>query len=184
MSVTWTPEMLADLANLWTEGLSAREIAIEINQRHGTTISRNSAIGMSHRLQLTKRPSPVIRKTPCAARQPRARDKRKRVEPKPKPQRPKISGLIPEGMHVSEKSAKIERKISDAFLEDPETAMTLEECQKIGNACRWPLGDVISKPRLWCGAPTYVGQSYCPRHSKMAHAGHSEPLKLALKNYR
>lgn len=67
----WNGETIATLRNLWLEGLSIRDI----EKRTGW--SKNSIVGMAHRLDLPARPSPIKRGEPGA-------------EPKPSP--PKRAG--------------------------------------------------------------------------------------------
>lgn len=51
----WTDERVATLQKLWQEGLSAGEIAKQLD------ITRNAVIGKAHRLNLQSRPSPIRR---------------------------------------------------------------------------------------------------------------------------
>ena len=49
----WTDVIITALIQLWSEGRSGAEIARRLN------VSRNSAIGKAHRLDLPRRPSPI-----------------------------------------------------------------------------------------------------------------------------
>ncbi len=53
--MAWTDARIDVLRKLWTEGLSASQIAKEL----GENVTRNAVIGKAHRLGLEKRPSPV-----------------------------------------------------------------------------------------------------------------------------
>lgn len=53
--MTWTPEKVKQLTKLWNKGKSTVEIARELG------ISKNAVVGKVHRLDLTARPSPIIR---------------------------------------------------------------------------------------------------------------------------
>ena len=48
--MTWTKERIELLTKLWTEGLSASQIAAEL----GGDVSRNSVLGKAHRLGLAQ----------------------------------------------------------------------------------------------------------------------------------
>src|SRR3954471_4732705 len=52
--MSWTDERIDRLKSLWTQGMTASQIADELGQ-----VSRNAVIGKAHRLGLQSRPSPV-----------------------------------------------------------------------------------------------------------------------------
>ena len=52
--MNWTDERVEKLKKLWSEGLSASQIAAQLGG-----VSRNAVIGKAHRLGLKSRPSPV-----------------------------------------------------------------------------------------------------------------------------
>lgn len=54
----WKDEELEDAKKLWLQGLSATQIAREINKTHGGSKSRNAVLGKVHRLKLTNRETP------------------------------------------------------------------------------------------------------------------------------
>lgn len=55
--MSWTDERIQQLKDLWSQGLSASEIADTLGD-----ISRNAVIGKAHRLGLSGRPSPIKKK--------------------------------------------------------------------------------------------------------------------------
>jgi len=55
METIWTSDLTAQLAVLWTEGLSTAEIGRRLG------ISKNAVVGKAHRLFLDPRPSPLKR---------------------------------------------------------------------------------------------------------------------------
>jgi GcrA cell cycle regulator len=55
--MTWTPERVAELKELWTAGHSASVIGKRLG------VSKNAVVGKAHRLQLTARPSPIRKET-------------------------------------------------------------------------------------------------------------------------
>lgn len=57
-SATWTEAMTGSLLELYETGMSGRDIATEINARHGSRLTRNAVIGKLHRLGL-RREKPV-----------------------------------------------------------------------------------------------------------------------------
>jgi GcrA cell cycle regulator len=62
METVWTEERIAQLAELWHQGLSTAEIGRRLG------ISKNAIIGKAHRLALPPRPSPL--KNPPAPKPP------------------------------------------------------------------------------------------------------------------
>src|SRR3954467_14952990 len=52
--MSWTDERIERLKALWTQGMTASQIAEELGG-----VSRNAVIGKAHRLGLQSRPSPV-----------------------------------------------------------------------------------------------------------------------------
>lgn len=58
----WTETRVERLRSLWSEGLSASQIA-----DHLGGVTRNAVIGKAHRLGLSSRPSPIKRTLPMMA---------------------------------------------------------------------------------------------------------------------
>ena len=59
--MSWTDERIDRLKALWTDGMTASQIAEELGG-----VSRNAVIGKAHRLGLQSRPSPVKASEPAA----------------------------------------------------------------------------------------------------------------------
>jgi GcrA cell cycle regulator len=55
---TWTEERVERLKELWSQGMSASEIAQILGD-----VTRNAVIGKAHRLGLSGRPSPIRKKS-------------------------------------------------------------------------------------------------------------------------
>jgi GcrA cell cycle regulator len=60
--MSWTDERIDRLKSLWSNGMTASQIAEELGG-----VSRNAVIGKAHRLGLQSRPSPVKANEPAAA---------------------------------------------------------------------------------------------------------------------
>ncbi|MGZ8310605.1 MAG: GcrA family cell cycle regulator [Allosphingosinicella sp.] len=90
--MSWTDERIERLRELWSQGVTASQIADELGG-----VSRNAVIGKAHRLGLQSRPSPVkpneIEAAAPAAERPQPAPKaappapESRPEPKPEPKR-------------------------------------------------------------------------------------------------
>ncbi len=59
VKVGWGIDQVEKLRTLWSQGMTANDISVAL----GGTISRNAVIGKAHRMGLSGRPSPIIKKT-------------------------------------------------------------------------------------------------------------------------
>src|SRR5688572_32922112 len=73
--MSWTDERIERLKELWSQGVTASQIADELGG-----VSRNAVIGKAHRLGLQSRPSPVKPNEPAP---PKPRSK---AAPPPEPE--------------------------------------------------------------------------------------------------
>jgi len=160
----WTDERVELLQRLWGQGLSASQIA---NQLQGVT--RNAVIGKMHRLS---------KRGPSAPKATRARTGGFGVPAarrRPAPEARRIPGGLPEW----------------AFRPHPR-AMAVEEpglatCATLSaNMCRWPIGDPDTTDFTFCGRPSDGGRSYCQGHSTVAYkrgAGSDADIKRLYARY-
>ena len=153
--MTWTDERVEHLKRLWSEGLSASQIAAELGG-----ITRNAVIGKVHRLGLSgraKAPSAAVarpRKPRTAAPMFRAPRPMMRgntalaampvydMDPEPEPQ--PIENIVPIGQRC--------------------TILELNE-----DKCKWPIGDPGQADFFFCGGKTVTGVPYCGYHSRIAY---------------
>jgi len=161
--MSWTDERVDLLRKLWTDGLSASQIAAELSNG----ITRNAVIGKVHRLGLSgrvKANAPVVARPRVqqAAAAPRAA--------KPAPPRPMTAVRGNTVMVIEaqtfEAAAPAPRPMEEVVIPISErvTIMELREAM-----CRWPLGDPSQPDFRYCGARSDVGASYCAHHSRMAY---------------
>jgi GcrA cell cycle regulator len=151
--MTWTDERVETLKKLWTDGLSASQIAAELGG-----ITRNAVIGKVHRLGLSGRA-----KSPSSA------------APRPRKARPHAHML-----RVSRPQARGNTALAQAFEFDvePEPELidnviplgqrrTLLELNE--DTCRWPIGDPGNADFFFCGGPAITSLPYCAHHSRVAY---------------
>ncbi|MGQ3674837.1 GcrA family cell cycle regulator [Xanthobacter sp. TB0139] len=163
--MSWTDERVELLKKLWSEGLSASQIASELGE-----VTRNAVIGKVHRLGLSGRA-----KTVAAPARPRTTTKAK-VEQAPEtpqaaaPQRPATQGnaaLAPvlEEL-VEEAPAPAPRPVEANVVPMGQgcTIMNLTEY-----TCRWPVGEPGSDDFHFCGARSNPGTPYCAHHARIAY---------------
>ncbi len=140
--MAWTDERVELLKKLWSDGLSASQIA---NRMGGVT--RNAVIGKVHRLGLSGRATPAKPQRGCASVPSLS-----------------VSPLTEEADDLEPLAAEPEF-IAPATLSegDMTTVATLTN-----RMCKWPIGDPTSDDFHFCGQPTPAGKSYCAYHARLA----------------
>jgi GcrA cell cycle regulator len=156
--VTWTDERVELLKKLWSDGLSASQIAAEIGG-----VTRNAVIGKVHRLGLSGRgkaaPAPAQRarkatrapSAPTPIAEPAARSN---VVVVPVPAQLEIE---PEPM----------MEVSDDVVVPISERVTIMDLRE--SMCRWPMGDPTKPDFRFCGARSVTGLPYCGHHARIAY---------------
>ncbi len=146
--MAWTKEMVEQLQKMWSEGLTANEIAKKIG------VSKNSIVGKVHRLCLKARPSPI-------------KKKEDNVESIDVSQSEMIDDIQVESSVAEE---KLETKAPVAASERKKTTRTeIKLVELDSHTCRWPIGDPRDDDFCFCGKKVRTGQTYCDEHSAMAY---------------
>ncbi|WP_342359751.1 GcrA family cell cycle regulator [Terrarubrum flagellatum] len=170
--MSWTDERIELLKKLWTDGLSASQIASELGQ-----VTRNAVIGKVHRLGLAgraKAPTPTI-----------ARPARK-----PAPTH-RISGGLGGGMsnsgggvaravlrgntalkvmaaHHEDAYQVVQQELDEDVVIPMSQRVTIMELRE--GMCKWPMGDPSSAEFRYCGSQNNSGAGpYCAYHSRAAY---------------
>jgi GcrA cell cycle regulator len=153
--MSWTDERVELLRKLWTEGLSASQIAHEL----ANGITRNAVIGKVHRLGMSGR----IKAASSVSSRPRMKSMRPTHS---RPSAPIMRGntalaIRPQPMEAPQPIEEIVIPISEMV-----TILELKEAM-----CRWPVGDPTTAEFRFCGAKkSATGTSpYCPYHSRIAY---------------
>lgn len=180
--MNWTDERVELLKKLWSEGLSASQIAAQLGG-----VSRNAVIGKVHRLKLSGRgratkPVPRTRKTGTTNTAPRASAS-------------STSGAASSGASsrststrsVGATALKVEfvvDAVADVVLRPVEEVVVpmarhLNLLQLTEHTCKWPVGDPLSDDFYFCGADSGEETPYCGFHSKIAfqHVGERRHAK-------
>lgn len=141
----WTEERVAQLRKLWTEGLSASQIAKQLGG-----VTRNAVIGKVHRLGLAGRatPSRPAKRPVRAASRPRVIG--------PSAPRLRTASLTP---------TVVAPQLAPLTFEDGRTAsvLTLNE-----SMCKYPIGDPNDADFAFCGRGA-AGGPYCQDHARLAY---------------
>lgn len=150
--MSWTDERVELLKKLWSEGLSASQIAGRLG-----AVTRNAVIGKVHRLGLSGRATTSRMKT----LRPRVRI----ANPK-RPAKPRfaLSGNPAVRALYSENEPYVP-PVEDLVipLAERKSIQTLTEC-----SCRWPIGDPQLADFHFCGKGKVPGLPYCEVHARRA----------------
>ena len=136
--MTWTDERVETLKKLWTDGLSASQIAAELGG-----ITRNAVIGKVHRLGLSGRAKSPSSSAP-RPRKARAHSHMLRVS------RPSIRGNTALA-HAYDLEVEPEPELIDNVIPLGQRRTLLELTEE---TCRWPIGDPGHAEFFFCGGQT------------------------------
>ncbi|HEX8620536.1 MAG TPA: GcrA family cell cycle regulator [Allosphingosinicella sp.] len=197
--MSWTDERIDRLKELWTQGMTASQIADELGG-----VSRNAVIGKAHRLGLQSRPSPVkpneepagaapaapwepVAASPAAAppaaeAEPEPREEVEADEPaaaaapdRPAPPQPQIRSIGPGGF-VRQAPGEQQSPIPPApprrlvpAKPSPEIADKTGLLDLNEKICKWPIGHPGEPDFHFCGAPANPGFPYCVEHCGVAY---------------
>jgi GcrA cell cycle regulator len=141
--MSWTDERVEQLKKLWSDGLSASQIAAELGG-----ITRNAVIGLSGRAKSASSTSPRVRKP----RSPMLRMGRIRGN----------TALA----HAYQLDAEATPELIENIIPIGQRRNILELTEQ---TCRWPIGDPGSSEFFFCGGNTISGLPYCAYHSRVAY---------------
>lgn len=155
--MSWTDERVELLKKLWSEGLSASQIASRIG-----AVTRNAVIGKVHRLGL-------------AGRATTSRMKSHRPRPRalaaPKRQQATTKARSPIGGSAALREL-YQRDIEDTLPPVEELVIPEKERKSIQTLeeshCRWPIGDPQHADFHFCGKSKITGLPYCEFHARRA----------------
>lgn len=166
MTNGWTDDRVELLKKLWTDGLSASQIAKQLGG-----VTRNAVIGKVHRLGLAGRAAPsrpikrdttpIVRVKPALVASQAAIDKVV-VTPKYETIMP-IIDIQPElvAAEIAPKPSKPKARVT----RDGEIIGVL---QLGSNMCKWPIGDPGDSDFGFCGSQCASSAVYCEEHAAIA----------------
>ena len=176
--MNWTDERVEKLKRLWSEGLSASQIAAQLGG-----VSRNAVIGKVHRLNLpgrakaggtvaTSRPAA---KRPAAAPRPATFAATARpATSRPMPARTAGALAFKEEMEID--AVETQEYVPSSNVVIPiSRRLTLTELTE--RTCKWPVGDPLKDDFHFCGCEASEASPYCKFHAKMAYQPVSERRK-------
>lgn len=183
-TVNWTDERVEKLKKLWSEGLSASQIAAQLGG-----VSRNAVIGKVHRLSLPGRAK--AGGTTAARSQKRAtvpghagHSGQSRTQTTFAPRttmtrtvaRPSGATMLKEEVEIDlmeemEVSTNSNNVVVPIFRRVPLIRLT-------ERTCKWPLGDPLKEDFCFCGNDSPDTSPYCNFHQKLAYQPSAERRRL------
>jgi GcrA cell cycle regulator len=193
--MSWTDERIERLTTLWTQGMTASQIAEELGG-----VSRNAVIGKAHRLGLQSRPSPVkpneepgaeeresvpapqprasepaSKPAPAAAASPPEAAAAEAAQAQPAAPQPQIRSIGPGGF-IRQTPGEQQSPIPPApprrlvpAKPSPEIADKTSLLDLNEKICKWPIGHPGEPDFHFCGSPANPGFPYCVEHCGVAY---------------
>lgn len=163
--MSWTDERVDLLKKLWTEGLSASQIATRL----GNGVTRNAVIGKVHRLNLTGRtqqPRSTVPRAPRKAREPSHPGRSTGMPSMPAAGNTALKAFarsVPEPRQAALPEPKPLRLV-DLPRDGRVTILHLSD-----KTCKWPIGDPGHDDFCFCGHNPREGSPYCEYHARLAY---------------
>lgn len=151
--MTWTDERVELLKKLWSDGLSASQIAGRLGG-----VTRNAVIGKVHRLGLSGR-SQMTRSPATRARV--------HIRTGRRPAKPKFATVGNQALRA------LYQPDAEPFVpEYEEIEIPLAQRKSLQDltetSCRWPIGDPQHDDFHFCNGHKVPGLPYCEHHSRRA----------------
>ncbi|CAG1006266.1 MAG: GcrA cell cycle regulator [Rhizobiaceae bacterium] len=160
--MNWTDERVDLLRKLWSEGLSASQIAAQLGG-----VSRNAVIGKVHRLKLSSRG----RSTATPARQKKAvQAAATKAVSRAATTRPMTVSVGATALQTQFDAEPVARQ----YLRPQQDVVVpisrrLQLVQLSERTCKWPNGDPLSEDFSFCGNDCADTGPYCRYHAKIAY---------------
>ncbi len=151
--MSWTDERVDLLKKLWSEGLSASQIAGRLG-----SVTRNAVIGKVHRLGLSGRATTSRMKT----HRPRTRMANVK-RPTNKPRFVQSGNPAVRALYMDAEAYVPPAEELVIPLAERKSIQTLTEC-----SCRWPIGDPQAADFHFCGRNKVPLLPYCEVHARRA----------------
>ncbi|MGN6767018.1 MAG: GcrA family cell cycle regulator [Rhizobiaceae bacterium] len=165
--MNWTDERVELLRKLWSEGLSASQIAAQLGG-----VSRNAVIGKVHRLKLSSRG----RATPA----PRSQKKMAHGggAPKSVPRAPSRTVVTSIGATALKVEFEAEQQLHHVVRPVENVVVPISRRLRLieltEHTCKWPNGDPLAEDFSFCGNDSLETGPYCTYHSRIAFQPASE----------
>ena len=177
--MSWTDERVEKLKELWSEGMSASQIAKVLGG-----VTRNAVIGKVHRLGLSNRSGPEEASSAEPAKTKAKPKPAAKAAPEPKQEEAPAAEAAPVPVPVQRRVAPVIRDATQPRApgaptpEEEAARATLVEIEKIAKkisllelterTCKWPIGDPTEEDFAFCGLSCVPGKPYCEHHVAVA----------------
>ena len=174
--MSWTDERVELLKKLWSDGLSASQIAAQLGG-----VSRNAVIGKVHRLKLSGR-----------AKSPSSGAPKVKRSSTPRPSAPRNGGYgggrgattvthaVGATMMKSEVGlaalAEADRRPIEDIVVPISKKLALVDLNE--DTCKWPQGDPLTEEFHFCGHKSEENGPYCKYHSRLAFQPSSDRKRV------
>ncbi|WP_181707959.1 GcrA family cell cycle regulator [Chthonobacter rhizosphaerae] len=171
--MSWTDERVERLKSLWSEGLSASQIAAELGG-----VTRNAVIGKVHRLGLSGRVKPQVqpaRPAQAAPARPKPVQGRPAAQQASSPVRPAqpitIGNVVVKADPDLERetAVAVEPRILPVIDAEPVSFERVTILNLTEQTCKWPIGDPGRPDFFFCGRKSDSGIPYCAFHARVAY---------------
>jgi len=152
--MSWTDERVELLKKLWSDGLSASQIAAQMGG-----VTRNAVIGKVHRLSLSGRARP-------ASSVPRPR--RMRSPSMHRTTRTFINGNTVMKTHAQPAPRRLPAPVPIEDIVVP-ISLNISLLSLTDAMCKWPIGDPAGEQFHFCGHKNWNSLPYCEYHSRLAY---------------
>jgi GcrA cell cycle regulator len=165
-TMNWTDERVEKLKKLWSEGLSASQIAAQLGG-----VSRNAVIGKVHRLCLAGRAkaggstTTATRTKRPATSAPRAPNYAARIATRTVT-RTTGATVMKEEMEIDAVEDQDVAPVSNVVVP---MSRRLALTQLTDRTCKWPIGDPMKDEFHFCGNDSPDTSPYCTFHAKLAY---------------
>lgn len=173
--MVWTNERIDKLKRFWSEGLSARQIALQLGG-----VTRNAVIGKVHRLLLSGRVK--------ASEDGKSSSDRKCVKlreiPSKTQQTSNTSGVRGQSSVLSQKRKSKNTSKNNDYSSG--VVIPISRCLRLmeltESTCKWPLGDPFGKDFSFCGEDVNNDSPYCDYHKQLAYQRANDRRKIPVNS--
>ena len=176
--VNWTDERVEKLKKLWSEGLSASQIAAQLGG-----VSRNAVIGKVHRLNL---PGRAKSGGSTATRTPKRTTVTSTQAARPQSFQSRAT-TITRTISRASGATMLKEEVEIDTMELMETSadnVVVPIFRRVPlirlseRTCKWPLGDPLKDDFSFCGNDSPDASPYCTFHQKLAYQPSAERRRV------
>ncbi|APO66238.1 GcrA family cell cycle regulator [Rhizobium mongolense] len=175
--MNWTDERVEKLKKLWSEGLSASQIAAQLGG-----VSRNAVIGKVHRLSLPGRAKAGGATT--TARAPKRNTSAVRA---PNYASRMATRTVTRQQGATMLKEEVEIDLMEEMDYRPATNVVVPISRRLGltelteRTCKWPVGDPLKDDFHFCGCDSPDSSPYCSYHQRLAYQPVNERRRTAAR---